>query len=53
LSARLAGKPKGDAVKLLDEFAGISSITASIRPIWKQSFPDNPSKITINVASSQ
>ena len=47
ISQRLLGAPKGDARKLMDEFAGILSITATVRPVWKQSFPKNPSKIYV------
>ena len=47
ISERLAGKSRKDTPKLIDEFAGISSITATIRPMWKRSFPENPSKIHV------
>jgi hypothetical protein len=53
ISQRLLGAPKGDAAKLIDEFAGISSVTAIIRPIWKQSFPKNPSKIYVQTVASE
>ncbi len=51
LSQKLVGIPRKDATMLMDEFAGISGITATIRPIWKQSFPDNPLKINVQVAA--
>lgn len=50
ISQRLLGAPKGNVARLMDEFAGISSITATIRPIWKQSFPQNPSKIYVETS---
>lgn len=53
ISQKLLGAPKGDAAKLMDEFAGISSITATIRPIWKQSFPKNPSKIYVQTVTAK
>lgn len=46
---KLLGAPKGKAAELMDEFAGISSITATLRPVWKQSFPGNSSKIYIRI----
>ena len=49
IKERVLGAPKGDAGKLMDEFTGISSVTATLRPVWKRSFPDNLSKIYIKV----
>jgi hypothetical protein len=46
---RLVGLSRKEVTKLMDEFAGISSIKVSIRPIWKQSFPENPLKIKVKV----
>lgn len=48
---KLLGAPKKAAGSLIDEFAGISSVTATIRPVWKQSFPDNPVKIHVQVVT--
>lgn len=47
IGQRLLGAPKGDVAKLMDEFAGISNIRSAIRPIWKQTFPSNSSKIYV------
>ena len=47
ISQKLVGAPKGDVQKVMDEYAGISSITAAIRPVWKQTFPQNTSKIRV------
>lgn len=47
INQKLLGAPKKDAAKLMDEFAGILSITATIRPVWKQSFPQDSSKIHV------
>lgn len=49
IGQKLLGASKGDVAKLIDEFAGISSITSTVRPIWKQSLPQNPSKIYVKV----
>lgn len=47
IGQKLVGAPKKDAAKLIDEFAGISSVKATIKPMWKQSFPANLSKIRV------
>ena len=47
---RLLGLKRKEAEFLMDEFNGVSSIKAVIRPSWKASFPDNPDKININIA---
>ncbi|MEK7669019.1 MAG: hypothetical protein AAB350_00290 [Patescibacteria group bacterium] len=49
ISQKLLGAPKKDLQKIMDEFAGISSITAVIRPIWKRTFPTDSSKIRVQV----
>jgi len=53
ISQKLLGVPKKQAAKLMNEFAGISSITAAIRPIWKNSFPSNSSKIYVQTATNK
>ncbi len=53
VNQRLLGTPKKEAAKLINEFAGIRSVSAAIRPIWKQSFPDNPSKIYVYEDTSE
>jgi len=53
INERLLGIQKKEASKLIDEFAGISSITATIRPIWKQSFPNNPQKIYVQTITNK
>lgn len=50
ISQKLAGAPKKSAAKLMDEFPGISSVVATIRPMWKQSFPENPLKIKVQTS---
>lgn len=50
IGQKLLGAPKSSAASLMDDFAGISSVTAIIRPVWKRSFPDNPTKIYVEVA---
>jgi hypothetical protein len=51
ISQRLLGTPKGEVAKLMDEFAGISNIKIAVRPIWKQSFPQDPSKIHVQIVT--
>lgn len=53
INQKLLGTPKKEVAKLMDEFPGISSITATIRPIWKQSFPTNPSKIRVEIVQKK
>jgi hypothetical protein len=53
INQRLLGAPKKDAAKLMDEFAGISGITSTIRPIWKQTFPKDSFKIYVRTASAE
>jgi len=53
ISEKLVGIPKKNVVRLIDEFPGIKSITATIRPIWKQSFPENPSKIHVESSENK
>lgn len=49
---RLVGVPRKEVTKLMDEFVGISSITVTIRPVWKQSFPENPLKIKVKTVGA-
>lgn len=53
INQRLLGVPKKEVAKLMDEFAGISSITATIRPIWKQSFPRDSLKIHVQTLTNE
>jgi len=53
IGQKLLGAPKKDVAKLIDEFAGISSITSTIRPIWKQSFPKDLFKIHVEIAADK
>ncbi len=50
LIEKLVGLSRKEAQYIMDEFPGISSIKASIRPVWKKSFPDNPDKIKVNIS---
>lgn len=49
ISERLVGKNKGEAAKLIREIPGIDSLTTTLRPTWKRSFPEDPSKITVEL----
>jgi len=53
INQRLIGIPKKDAAKLLNEFPGISAITTIVRPVWKQSFPDDSSKIHVQITPNE
>lgn len=53
INQRLLGAPKGAVSNLMADFAGISSITATIRPVWKQSFPENPLKIHVQTVTNE
>lgn len=52
INQRLLGASKEEAAELMNEFKGISSVTAIIRPIWKQSFPDDSSKIHVQTVAN-
>lgn len=47
ITEKLLGAPKENLQNIMNEYKGISSITAIIRPIWKKSFPKNSSKIHV------
>lgn len=53
IGEKLVGMPKKEVTKIMDEFAGISSITVTIRPIWKQSFPSDPLKIKVKTTNRE
>ncbi len=53
ISQRLLGVPKKDAAKLLDEFVGIESLTSTVRPVWKQSFPKDSNKIHVQITGNE
>lgn len=53
INQRLSGAPKKEVAKLMIDLTGISSITAAIRPIWKQSFPKDPSKIRVEISQNK
>lgn len=53
IDQRLAGAPKSQVAVLMDEFAGISSITSTVRPVWKQSFPQDAFKIKVKTSLEQ
>ncbi len=48
----LVGSKQKDMSSILSKFPGIIGAKAAIRPIWKKSFPENPSKIYINIEGS-
>lgn len=46
----LSGKTKAALQTVLSGYPGIDSATVSIRPFWKNVFPDNPEKISVETA---
>lgn len=46
---RLAGKNRSALEEILNTFPAIFKASASIRPIWQSSFPQNTAKIHINI----
>lgn len=49
IKENLAGKPRSDFTPILTSFPAVSKATMNIQPFWKQSFPTNLEKITINI----
>lgn len=47
LEERLAGTKKADLSQNMAAFPGIVSMQTTIRPMWKKSFPGDPSKIKV------
>mgnify|MGYP001607887879 CR=1 FL=1 len=45
----LLGKSKAELGNIINNSTIIESATASVRPVWRSSFPDNASKIKIMV----
>lgn len=48
----LLGSRQKDMSSILGQFPAIIEAKAAIRPIWKKTFPENPSKIYINIEGS-
>lgn len=53
ISQKLLDQPKNELQKIMNEFPGISSATASVRPIWKQNFPKDPSKVHLKTVTNE
>lgn len=49
LSESLAGAKRSSISSIVDQFVGIESVKASIRPAWKRSFPDRADKIYVDI----
>ncbi len=43
----LAGKKKADFQSILSDIVGVAKADVVIKPFWKQSFPDDPKRLTI------
>jgi hypothetical protein len=52
INQKLLGVPKTTVGKLMDEFPGIQNLSATIRPVWKQVFPTNSSKIHVETITN-
>lgn len=52
LRSAVLGKLKRETDGILKTFAGIERTEVVIRPFWKKSFPDKPSRITVETHSS-
>lgn len=50
IGERLIAAPKKEAGNLINDVPGIVSVTATIRPMWKQTFPSDSSKIEIKTS---
>lgn len=50
LKESLAGKSKNSIMALINQFAGISGVKVTIRPMWKRSFPADTSKISVKLS---
>jgi hypothetical protein len=49
IAASLAGKPKADLKVIMADFPGVVSAKVSLKPVWKSSFPEDSSKIHVNI----
>lgn len=47
--AKLSGIEKKNINALIESMPNVSSMKVTLRPIWKQSFPENPSKIEVKL----
>lgn len=47
--AKLSGIEKKNINSLIESMPNISSMKVTLRPVWKQSFPENPSKIEVKL----
>jgi hypothetical protein len=51
LRADLAGRKKSELAQILKNYPTVSSATAAIRPFWKSSFPEDPTRIVLKKTS--
>lgn len=51
LKSELAGRSKSDLSSVLNNYPTISNASATIRPFWKSSFPDEAANITVKKVS--
>lgn len=51
IATALAGKSKKDFKKIITEQNNIKNANATIRPMWRSAFPEDPKKITVKIIS--
>ena len=49
----ILGLKRKDLYNTLTKIDGVVSIKAAIKPMWKQSFPKNPSKINVSISTDE
>jgi hypothetical protein len=49
----LAGKPKSDLKVIMADYPSVLSARVSLKPLWKNSFPEDPTKIHVSIESSE
>ncbi len=53
VKSALAGAGKSQIMPLINQYPAISNVKVAIMPVWKQSFPKDPSKIAVKVEPPQ
>jgi hypothetical protein len=53
LKRTLAGKPKEELSSILSVYPSVATANVSVRPFWKNNFPDNSNKISIKLTKQE
>lgn len=53
IAEALAGKPKSDLKVIMADYPAVVSAKVSLKPLWKGTFPSDPSKIHVSVESTE